>query len=110
MTVAASPKARIRRSTLSESGPRFTKSPTNQTESRSAENFKEPSSVPSSASHPCTSPIAYSAIRPLVQNAGHRQTERRDGCVKLLAIIGHHLIAALHRADRGFDDGAGRIA
>src|ERR1700691_4788794 len=99
MTLAASPKARIRRSTLSDSGPRFTRSPTNQTESRSAENFKVSSSVPSSASHPCTSPIAYSAIRLLVQYAGHRQTERRDGRIELLAIIGHHLVAALHCAD-----------
>src|SRR6202030_1383804 len=63
MTVAASPRARILRSTLSESGPRLTRSPTNQSESRSAENFRALSRAPSSASQPCTSPIAYSAIR-----------------------------------------------
>src|SRR5258708_34286773 len=96
MTVAASPRARIRRRTLSELGPRLTKSPTNQTESRSAENFKAPSSVPSSASHPCTSPIAYSAIRLLVENSGHRQPERRDRRVELHASIVDQFVAARH--------------
>src|SRR5258708_7822785 len=110
MTVAASPRARIRRRTLSELGPRLTKSPTNQTESRSAENFKAPSSVPSSASHPCTSPIAYSAIRLLVEYARHRQPEGRDRRVELHAVIGDHLIAALHGADGRLDHGAGRVA
>src|SRR5258708_923708 len=110
MTVAASPRARILRSTLSELGPRLTRSPTNQTESRSAENFRAASSVPSSASHPCTSPIAYSAIRLLVEYSGHRQPEGRDRRVEMLAIIGDHLIAALHGADGGLDHGAGRVA
>src|SRR5450755_2651996 len=110
MTVAASPIARIRRNTRSESGPRLTRSPTNQTESRSAENFKAPSSVPSSASHPCTSPIAYSAIGLLVEYPGHRQPEGRDRRIELLAIIGHHLIAALHGAHGRFDHRAGRVA
>src|SRR5882724_2347424 len=115
MTVAASPRARMRRSTLSESGPRLTRSPTNQRESRSAENFRTLSSAPSSVSQPCTSPIAYSAIRNpwtrlLVQHSGHGQSERRDGRVELFAVIRHHLVASLHGTDRGLDDCAGGIA
>ena len=34
----------------------------------------------------------------------------RSGASNLLPVVGHHLVAALHGADRGFDDGAARVA
>src|SRR6266850_5932124 len=45
-----------------------------------------------------------------VQEAGHREAEGLDGCVELLAVIAHHLVRALHGADRRLEHGAARIA
>src|SRR5512138_251583 len=45
-----------------------------------------------------------------VEQAGHREGERRDVRIELRAVVGKHLIAALHRANRRFEDGAARIS
>ena len=117
VTVAASPKARIRRSTFERIGSAIDQI----ADEPEPVAIRRRTSAPRAAhrapsSQPCTSPIAYSAIGApqeptlLVQHSGHRQPERRDRRIELLSVIGHHLIAALHGADRRFDDGAARVA
>ncbi len=47
--------------------------------------------------------------RALMQQPRHRQRERCDLRVELRAVIGEHLVAALHRADRRLEDRTARI-
>src|ERR1700689_748226 len=46
----------------------------------------------------------------LMQHSRDRETKSRNGSVEGRTVISHHLIAALHGADRGFEHRAARVA
>ena len=54
-------------------------------------------------------PTRKEDVKDPVGKTGWPQEKGRDGCIELHAIVGDHLITALHGAHRGFQDGAARI-
>src|SRR3984957_4566411 len=46
----------------------------------------------------------------LVQDSRNGQPEGRDRGIELEPVVGHHLVASLHSANRSLDDGAARVA
>ncbi len=54
--------------------------------------------------------VAYCVLSQLVQNAGNGEGEWRDRCFEICAVVGFHMVATLHRADRRLQYRAARIA
>ena len=111
--VALAPSERTKRSVSSDCGPRLTRSPTNHSWSRSAEKLQrceQRLQLVAAALDVADGVAGHEWPASSVQHARHREPERRDRRVELLAVVRDHLVAALHGADGRLEHGAARIA